>query len=280
MISFLPPHPALLIRSVNAKTLVTADLHIGWEMALQEKGIHVPNQTLKLQHRLNALLRRHTPDRLVVLGDVKYSVVTADAGEWRDIPDFFSEALKHVQEIIVVRGNHDANLEPLLPENVKLQPATGIIIDDVGLFHGHKWPAPTLLKCRTLVMGHLHPVVTFRDPAGFKATSQVWVNARIDAATLAGILLRRHGAKPKSNLPEDLEKHCGFKPKTTRLIIMPSFNDLLGGRPINEPADSKRKGNTLIGPALRSSAVDLETAEVFLLDGTYLGTLSQMRRLS
>jgi hypothetical protein len=35
----------------------------------------------------------------------------------------------------------------------------------------------------------------------------------------------------------------------------------------------------MIGPVLRSEAVDLDNAEIYLLDGTYLGTLNQLRRL-
>jgi hypothetical protein len=61
---------------------------------------------------------------------------------------------------------------------------------------------------------------------------------------------------------------------------MPSFNDFLGGRPINE-TKPRKKGHpsTMIGPVLRSEAVDLDNSEIYLLDGTYLGTLNQLRRL-
>ena len=65
---------------------------------------------------------QHKPDELVILGDVKYTVVKAEFGEWHDIPDFFSELTGIISNISIVRGNHDANLDPLLPENVKLLP--------------------------------------------------------------------------------------------------------------------------------------------------------------
>jgi hypothetical protein len=35
----------------------------------------------------------------------------------------------------------------------------------------------------------------------------------------------------------------------------------------------------MVGPVLRSEAVDLDNSEIYLLDGTYLGTLNQLRRL-
>ena len=53
---------------------------------------------------------------------------------------------------------------------------------------------------------------------------------------------------------------------------MPSFNDFLGGRPVNETRPRKEIGaEALIGPVLRSEAVDVDNAELYLLDGTYLG---------
>jgi len=280
MLKLLLPHPAALIKTGKTKNLVIADPHLGWEMALQEKGIHVPSQTPKLLKKLTALLSRHKPDTLLILGDVKYTVVKTEPGEWHDIPDFFTELKRHISDIAIVRGNHDANLEPLLPENIKLLPATGTIIDDVGLFHGHKWPSPTLLKCKTLIMGHLHPVVVFRDPTGFKITRQVWVKAKCNTNQLSKTLLQKHKIKIEDTPEATVKKHYNFKPQTAQIFIMPSFNDFLGGRSINETRSRKELGSeALIGPVLRSQAVDVDNSELYLLDGTYLGTLNQLRRL-
>jgi putative SbcD/Mre11-related phosphoesterase len=280
MLKLLLPYPAALIKTGKTKTLVIADPHLGWEMALRDRGIHVPSQSSKLLNKIVAVLSKYKPDTLLILGDVKYTVVAAEPGEWHDIPEFFQNLKKHVKEIDIVRGNHDANLEPLLPESIQLLPATGTIIDDVGLFHGHKWPSPTLLKCKTIVMGHLHPVVVFRDPVGFKITRQVWVKAKCDTAQLSKTLLQKHGIKIEGSPEETVKKHYTFKPRSSQLFIMPSFNDFLGGRPINE-TKPRKKGQTptIIGPVLRSEAVDLDNSEIYLLDGTYLGTLNHLRRL-
>jgi putative SbcD/Mre11-related phosphoesterase len=280
MFKLLLPSSAALIKTGNTKTVVIADPHIGWEMALRDKGIHVPSQTPKILQKLVAVLSKSKPDRLLILGDVKYTVVSTEPGEWHDIPEFFLELKKYVRDIGVVRGNHDANLEPLLPESIKLLPATGVTVGDVGLFHGHKWPSPTLLKCKTLFMGHLHPVVVFRDPAGFKITRQVWVKAKCDTTQLSKTLLQKQRIKIEGTPEETVKKHYNFKPRTTQMFIMPSFNDFLGGRPINK-TKPRKKGQTppMIGPVLRSDAVDLNNSEIYLLDGTYLGTLTQLRKL-
>jgi putative SbcD/Mre11-related phosphoesterase len=280
MFSLLIPHPAALIKSAKKKTLVIADPHLGWEMSLQEKGIHVPSQTSKILQKLVSLLVEYKPETLLILGDVKYSVMTSELGEWHDIPDFFNEVKRYVAEIGIIRGNHDANLEPMLPESVTMQPATGVIVDDVGLFHGHKWPSPALLGCKTLVMGHLHPVVVFRDPAGFKITRQIWMKANVNPKALTKILLQKHGIKIEGTIDDTLQKHYKVKPRSEQLFIMPSFSDFLGGRPVNETSPRKELGNEqLIGPVLRSEAVDVDNAELYLMDGTFLGALNRLRQL-
>jgi putative SbcD/Mre11-related phosphoesterase len=280
MLTLLMPNPAALIQDSKKKTLVIADPHLGWEMALQEKGIHVPSQTPKLLRKIVDLLLEQKPDALLILGDVKYTVTPAQPGEWHEVPDFFSEIKKYVPEIGVVRGNHDANLDPMLPENIIMHPASGIAVDDVGLFHGHKWPSPALLGCKTLLMGHLHPVVVFRDPAGFKLNRQIWMKATVNSEALARTLLLKHGVKIEGTLQETLQKHYGVQLQAKQVFIMPSFNDFLGGRPVNEARSKKEVGaEELIGPVVRSTAVDIKNAELYLLDGTYLGTLNQLRKL-
>ncbi len=280
MFSLLLPNPVALVKTEKTKTFLISDPHIGWEMELQQKGIHIPSQTGKLLNKLTAILTEYKPDALVILGDVKYTVISSEFGEWHDIPEFFKKLQPYVNKISIVRGNHDANLEPLLPENVELLPATGAVVGDVGVFHGHKWPSPALLGCKTLVMGHLHPVVVFRDPTGCKMTRQVWMRADIDSEALARILLKKSNIKIAGSVEDTLQKHFNTKLKASELYIMPSFNDFLGGRPINETRPRKEIGaEALIGPVLRSEAVDVDESELYLLDGTYLGTLNQLRAL-
>jgi putative SbcD/Mre11-related phosphoesterase len=280
MLKLLISVPAILIKTGKTKTLIIADLHLGWEMALRDKGIYVPSQSSKILQKLVGVLSKYKPDTLLILGDVKYTVTAAKPGEWHDIPAFLTELKNYVKNIVIVRGNHDANLEPLLPEDIPLLPATGTIVGDVGLFHGHKWPSPMLLKCKTIIMGHIHPVTVFRDPSGFKIARQVWMKAKCDTHQLSKTLLQKQRIKIEGTPEETIKKQYNFKPRTTKLFIMPSFNDFLGGSPINETKLRKKEQTpTIIGPVLRSEAVDLDNSEIYLLDGTYLGTLIQLKRL-
>ena len=48
----LIPFPALLIKEGAEKTLVVADLHLGWDVSLIEKGILIPSQISRIQTKL------------------------------------------------------------------------------------------------------------------------------------------------------------------------------------------------------------------------------------
>ena len=276
------PYPALLLQKDSDRALVVSDLHIGWERLLSQRGVHVPSQTPKIKNMLLRLIKECKPTRLIFLGDVKDAIAKVEMEEWRDIPDFFEAINDKVADIQVILGNHDGNLEPLLPETVKIIPPTGVIFGDVGLFHGHAWLAPELLGCGSLVTGHVHPTVAIRDPMGFRMTRQVWVKAPCDGEQLARSLLDHLGAKKTNNdLSSILNSQFEVKLRVSQLFIMPSFNQFLGGRPINERKEGKReKSGAFIGPVLRSGSVNLNEAEVYLLDGTFLGTVNQLKALS
>jgi putative SbcD/Mre11-related phosphoesterase len=277
----IQPYPALILQNKNERALVVADLHIGWERLLSKRGIHIPPQTPKIKNTLLRLIKESKPTQVIFLGDVKDAIAKMEMEEWRDIPEFFEDIQKMVPDLQVVLGNHDGNLEPLLPENVKIFPSTGVSFGDVGLFHGHAWPAPELLECRSLISGHVHPTVLIRDPMGFRMTRQVLVKAPCDGMQLAKSLLNRLGAKKKGNkVSTVLEEQYKVKVKVSQLFIMPSFNQFLGGRPINERKRGKKKHEAFIGPILRSGCVNMDEAEVYLLDGTFLGTVDQLKALS
>jgi len=283
LLSPLPPYPAMLLRKGKERVLIIADLHIGWEVALTQEGIHVPSQTPKMKDKLLKLIDLCKPTSLLILGDVKHTIARVELEEWQDIPDLFEALSQKMSDIKVVLGNHDGNLEPLLPPSVKILPQTGIALWDAGFFHGNAWPTPELLQCRSLVIGHVHPTVTFRDPLGFRITAQVWVKAKLNKNQLARAFLKGIGIKPKTDTDpfELLRQQFNVRFKASELVIMPYFNDFLGGRPINRRSGARSaKSVEYLGPILRSRSVDIENAETYLLDGTFLGTVSQLRSLN
>jgi len=272
--------PALLLRRGKKRVVVIGDLHIGWEVALAQQGIHVPSQTAKMLERLKKIIADEDPSRIVMLGDIKHSVTGAELEEWRDVPEFFEELLKLVPSIQIITGNHDGNLEPLTPSQVELIGSTGIALwERFGLLHGHAWPSPAILGCETLIMGHLHPAVTLRDALGYRLTRPAWITASCDARKLLRGTMKAAGVSTRVDLERVLEEKFHVRLRTTRCVFVPPFNDFLGGRPVNSKRIEQTHAGEKLGPILRSGAVDLNEAEVHLLDGTYLGHVRQLRSL-
>jgi hypothetical protein len=266
LITLAPEEPAIIIED-SEKILVTADYHIGFEQELAEVGINIPSQTHKLQRRLARLLERVRPDRLIFLGDVKHSVPKILFEEWEDVPLFFEAILKLVDEVEVVPGNHDGDLEALIPRPVKILPVSGVVVgieEKVALLHGHAWPDFKLLSSDYMIIGHSHPVIHLRDPSGYRITKPVWFKANCNGKILAHSLLRSRKLGGSATT-EEIASRC------LKLLVMPAFNDILGGSPINIKSEEG-----LLGPLFRSKAVNVMGGEVYLLDGTYIGRLSDL----
>ena len=270
--------PALLLRQGRERVLVVGDLHIGWEVTLARQGIHVPSQTSKMLLRLEAIIAKDHPTRLVMLGDVKHSVTGAELEEWHDVPEFFEKLLSKVPVVQIIVGNHDGNLEPLTPSKVELLPPSGIALwGEYGLLHGHAWPTPEMLGCETLILGHLHPAITLRDAMGYRITKPAWITAPCDSHKLLLGSLKAAGVSTKEKPLEVLDKRFNVNLAVARCIFVPPFNDFLGGRPVNSARLEDKHAGEGLGPLIRSGAVDMDEAEVHLLDGTFLGRVKQLK---
>jgi putative SbcD/Mre11-related phosphoesterase len=282
-LKFLSPYAALLLYNKIEKVLVISDLHIGWEDRLLKDGVNIPSQTGKLLKKLKFLIHMVNPDRLVILGDIKHTIAKIAQEEWRDIPSFLEEVLGMSVKTQIIPGNHDGILDALLPDGIEVLSSHGIIIRNIGLFHGHTLPNLSMLECNTLIIGHVHPVFAFKDPLGFNIMKQVWVRAPCNGKTLTRFLLKRHRTKIKKNEdPKDiLKKKFNIELKVKDLLIIPSFNDYLGGQTINRAATTrKKKTREFISPILRSGSVKIKEAEIFLLDRTFLGSVEQVNGLN
>ena len=270
----LIPFPALLIEEDTERILVVGDLHIGWEISLTDRGIYLPSQASRIQARLLQVIEEYKPTRLILLGDVKQAIPRISFEEWRTVPEFFETIQMAVGDVSVTLGNHDGDLEPLTPTTVKILPSSGIVVGKrtrIGLFHGHAWPSPEVLASDLLIMGHIHPVVWFRDKIGLWTVRQVWVKAKCDGSRMARAYLRYLNIKAERKAREVLKEKFEIEVDDVGLIIMPAFNDLVGGLSIN------RLEKRLMGPILSSGGVNMEAAEVYLLDGTYIGVVKQLR---
>ena len=276
MIRLLTPWPALLVEG-GERLLVASDLHLGIEYELAKMGINIPFQTERYMGELLGLVREHRPDRLVLLGDVKHGVPITSFQEKREIPLFFNALLDEVDQVDVARGNHDGNIQNLAPEGVVIHPSRGFVVGEgfrVGLLHGHAWPYPGLLGCDLLVMGHNHPTVRLNTPLGVRVSRRVWVRGVVDPVRVAAAVLGQDGVKAEEPL-EAFRERYGVEVGAPQVVIVPTFNDLMGGLPVNSETP-----RSLLGPLFRSGAVEVDDFDVYLLDGTFLGRVDFLRGLA
>jgi metallophosphoesterase superfamily enzyme len=239
-LQFIEMGPALLIEQ-DRRVLVVADLHMGIESGLERHGVHVASRSAARADRVLACIEEVDPDLLLLLGDVKHNVPVTSRQEYRELPRILA-AFRDRVPLRVVPGNHDGGIGRFL-EPGELLPPDGALIDGVGYLHGHTHPTPDL-PGHLIVLGHLHPVVSLIDLVGCAARARpAYVYST--AADLAG--------------PDGTPS-----PNPTRLLVVPAFNEFAGG------VDVGRLRKSGLGPLSR--CIDEKNAEVFLADGTYVGS--------
>jgi putative SbcD/Mre11-related phosphoesterase len=249
LLRIVPGDAALVYSTPESKTLLISDLHLGLEKEMAKKGFRLPAYSVRMVERVKRIAETYGAKRLAVLGDVKHTVGKVEDIDWGVIPWFFDTMLDLFESVEVVPGNHDGSIRSVLPPRVVLHPSQGTVLGSgrrrVGVAHGHAWPSEEAIRTRNLVIGHSHFTYEMRDAFGSRTREAVWVSADYDVAALmegAG-----HSSKAEGK---------------GRLTVMPPFNRLVGGQPIN------RSKSFQFGPVLSSRSVKLEDADIFLTDGT------------
>ncbi|MEM7825728.1 MAG: metallophosphoesterase [Candidatus Aenigmatarchaeota archaeon] len=248
-IRFVKEFPALFIK--EEKILVIADLHLGLEHELFKAGIFIPSQAEKFKNSIDFLIKTTKAKIIVILGDIKHKVPGISFREMKEIPKLFSYLLEKVK-VFCVKGNHDDRISSLLPKEVKVYSSRGFKLGIYGFFHGHAWPSKSLTQCDYLFMGHVHPCVEFKDKLSYRIIERAWIKRK----------LNKNLVKSKYKV-----KSCG----SLETIILPAFNNLLGGVAVNKLAEKE-----IIGPILSKKFLDIKKCEAYLLDGTYLGRIERL----
>jgi uncharacterized protein len=165
MVSIRPlyPHPALLLEEektgIKHTYLVVSDLHIGLESELNLRGVSVDSKySLNMMlEELCDLIKSNQLDGVILLGDVKCAIRSISKQEWNQVPEFFRILSGHAS-IYVVPGNHDTYVRFLVPQNINIMSAKGMVVEETLLAHGHTMPSSVRAAIKRIVMGHIHPV--------------------------------------------------------------------------------------------------------------------------
>lgn len=134
----------------ETKTCVLSDIHIGLEEELFAHGLVFPlREKMELLRRIEIVLERFNPRKLVIAGDVVHSFGRADHRIRRKL-EFILNKIRSRCELVLVSGTHDGML-PYMGFTAQSRCDEGGFTvshgdEELGE-HGH------------LIMGHEHPVL-------------------------------------------------------------------------------------------------------------------------
>jgi len=225
----------------HKKTLIVGDTHFGIEQKIKKKGIHYSNFSSTIAERLEELIKETKAKKLVILGDVKDYILSMDETTERILNRFAD-----IIDLTIVKGNHDGGIESL-----KWKTVDHLIIDNLGLVHGHSWPDKKVMGADYLVSAHQHPQIEMIDKLGKKHVEPAWF-----------VL------EPEK---KNIKKHYNEFNDKIKLVLMPAFNPLVGS-PI------KKDQKSHLGPILNNNLFKLNDAIVYRLDGSCLGKLKNLRK--
>ena len=236
----LKDKPIALIKELKA--LVVTDLHIGIENELRKKGINIPSQVEKFFEIIRKAKEETNAEVLIILGDLKHKVPGSSIRELENVKLFIKKT-SELMEVKICKGNHDDLIEKIVEEidkNVEVYGARGVKIGNYGFFHGHAWPYSYLWEAETWVVGHLQAFVELSF--GPKRNTEK-------------VFIKGFPRMKRGNLKE--------------IIVLPSLNDFAGGINI-----VKERPTGL----LFEKIVSWEKCEVYLLNGSFLGTLKEVTK--
>ncbi|MEB2836451.1 MAG: metallophosphoesterase [Desulfurococcales archaeon] len=192
-VSIVDGLPVLAINRLQA--LIIADVHLGYESALAATGVFLPRIQLRsaLRHLSEALESVPWRARLIIDGDLKHTfekltrqerVEIARLGRWLSTDS-------RVKEVIVIRGNHDTFVAPLL-RDLGVELVEGCLELGGGLVaaHGHQ-----IVDCDfdTLIIGHEHPSLQV-DVGGARVKLPVLLDVPIPGSEARVLVLPAFGA--------------------------------------------------------------------------------------
>jgi putative SbcD/Mre11-related phosphoesterase len=149
------------------KILAIADLHLGYEEMLNAQGVFLPRTNFeKIKKALEGMLKELPKlDIIVILGDLKHEFGFISQQEWTEVLQMLQFLQKHTKKIVLIKGNHDKILGPLVKwESLEIQEEFYITNAGVLFLQGDKIPSnENFKKAKTIVIGHEHPAVSLRE---------------------------------------------------------------------------------------------------------------------
>ena len=183
-------------------------------------------------------------ERIILLGDIKDTILYPERAELNMLSRFFS--LLDGYKLDIVLGNHDAHFTDLFPVR-KDQMHRELKLGNVTLLHGNRWPTEDGMMSDYIITAHNHVAISLVDSNKMLYREKAWLLSSIN--------------------PEEAGKHYkSFNPRA-KLIVMPAFNEMITGTPVND------KKLVSISPLIRNGVFDMKSSKVYSIRGEMLGTV-------
>jgi len=255
-------HAALTLEYVNKenelkKFLVISDLHIGSETNLIKKGININSSQIieDILKEIKDLRNDHSFNGIIILGDLKSTITHISKNEWDAIPSFLKQLSNDMEEVFLIPGNHDGNINLLVPQSVIVCNTSGLVIEDTLLIHGHTIPDKTKFNIKKIIMGHVHPI--FINPSSVLHGKRLWIYLKVKKEYIFG--LQTQGV--------------------IEIIIVPTFNKYFYSlrSSFKENKSSTLSVSPLINQLIKNDAV--LSGLLFTLEGSLIGELKEIEYL-
>lgn len=150
-----------LVKVGKKKILTFGDLHFGYEEVLALSGVFVSMGIFEdtIAHLDLVFEKIGKVDEIVVLGDIKHDFGSILHQEWENVLKFFDYLKDKCKKIIVIKGNHDKLIEPIVRKK-------DVVLRDYYIkgkycfLHGDRYLKEIYgkeIKC--WIMGHGHPAI-------------------------------------------------------------------------------------------------------------------------
>ena len=166
-------HADRAVSWARARSLLVADPHFGKAAAFRAGGIPVPHgTTLAAVDRLDALLQRTQPARVIFLGDFLHAREGRSPGTLDRLHEF--RARWAHTEMLLVRGNHDRRAgDP--PTTLAIECVDAPLIEAPFAFLHEPAESPHGYA----LAGHIHPGARLYGPGGLRERlACFWFGAR------------------------------------------------------------------------------------------------------
>ncbi|MEM2873962.1 MAG: metallophosphoesterase [Candidatus Nanoarchaeia archaeon] len=146
------------------RILAFSDFHIGYEDALNARGILIPKyqlaDTLERIKKIFTVLGRK-PKTIIINGDLKHEFSTVNKEEFFGVKDLLNLLAKNCEKIIIIKGNHDTILN--YAKRVKVEIKEYFLIDNILFAHGDNIVNVDSKYAKIIVVGHGHPTLKLSD---------------------------------------------------------------------------------------------------------------------